>query len=1135
MAARAEVLRIRDLAGRPRGTGFLVDHEGTVLTSHEAVDGLARVVVHAPGAEATCLVGADAVTPLADCGLAVVRVPELRGGQPHLIAGGEPPAAGTPVRVQLPRDAIEGEATGLAAATYTATDAFHLIEPALELTLDDDGGLGVCGHAASGAPVTDPDGGAVLAVLATAMHGSRTGRCYAVLPRAVRSAVLAEVLAANGAAVAGFGRDLNLAGVRQLAAATLPEPPAQLVERPAVRAELDAFLAGDAHVLALVGDPGTGRTTELNALAHRTDAPAVRLRGADLRVADAGVRDALDRALGDESPETAAALAHAAGSPLLVLLDAPEEMPPVLARDLAAWSAQTGDWLRLHGVRLVLASRPEYWEYAGAQLPEAMLHRPAVPSGTLPPCLRVGGLTPREAAKARARYGIPGGAVHPEAARHPLALRLLADVRAASAVPPPGVPRRWEILDAWLDLRCLAVAERMAPDDVRRTAVRIAGRVHEAARRCLGPGQGELDRASFEELFPWLGGLAEAVLAAGLLVPAGSGYRFAHEELGDWLQGAHLDVDAALGLLAHPRPVPGPRGAPVPPHRIGPLIEALLLVERRQGAAELRARLEELVWSVEEYARTGAGTRSGGSGAGGNGARTGGTGVGGPGARTRGSGAGGTGAPGTSSGRRGKGAALAAWWASHLLGETLLRVPDARPYLPVLRLLTERMLAHPHSPVLESFGPSFWHRLPLTTEDRIGLLRLLVPADDARPSRFLAAAGELLAADPAAVQPLLTHWFDDDRPLPGPSPATVADAAQALLHTHRRAAVDDLTDALVTAAHPRADELLAALCEDEPSAMCRAVDRWAHDMRAERHTAAAVYGLRAVRHAVGDADRELLSYAAQSLLSLPAEATLYGAALAILVRDPRTRPTYLAHALSLLTAGDPHLTPADFGPALTSHPDPVLAAFGARLEEPGSAAADVLRTLAEERAPVIARRSADMARGYAERHPEGARAVAEFLDARLNHGPRSRSVTYPLAVELLRTHPPAVRRAVARVLPAPGTRDSRPLRRELLAVLLDAEQDPEVLTTLLAAVAEHTAHRAPWRTRDLVHRIGELLGATPDGATAFDTHLLTLAASAPRFAAQLRAWLTESPDDWSAVVGPSTQVTLGAAGPRRVG
>lgn len=51
-ASDAALVRVHDLAGRPRGTGFLADHHGTVLTSHEAVDGLTRLVLSTAGAAA---------------------------------------------------------------------------------------------------------------------------------------------------------------------------------------------------------------------------------------------------------------------------------------------------------------------------------------------------------------------------------------------------------------------------------------------------------------------------------------------------------------------------------------------------------------------------------------------------------------------------------------------------------------------------------------------------------------------------------------------------------------------------------------------------------------------------------------------------------------------------------------------------------------------------------------------------------------------------------------------------------------------------------------------------------------------------------------------------------------------------
>ncbi|MEV6787472.1 serine protease, partial [Streptomyces sp. NPDC051098] len=161
--------------------------------------------------------------------------------------------------------------------------------------------------------------------------------------------------------------------------------------------------------------------------------------------------------------------------------------------------------------------------------------------------------------------------------RHPLALRLLAEVREALPGDVPGRPGREEIFTAHLDLLCLRIAVRIAAASrpplrgaaVRRLAARVSGRVHEAARRCLGPGQGELDRESFEEIFPWRTGWASAVLTEGLLVPAGAGYRFAHEEPADWVQGAHLDLDAALHSLVHRWHASAPAGLPSRPGASG--------------------------------------------------------------------------------------------------------------------------------------------------------------------------------------------------------------------------------------------------------------------------------------------------------------------------------------------------------------------------------------------------------------------------------------------------------------------------------------------------------------------------------------------------------------------------------------
>ncbi|NED14239.1 serine protease, partial [Streptomyces sp. SID9124] len=101
------------------------------------------------------------------------------------------------------------------------------------------------------------------------------------------------------------------------------------------------------------------------------------------------------------TPERVARLAADSGVPLLVLLDAPEEMPPVLAHRSADWTTATVGWLRENGARLVVGCRPEHWETAGALCPPGALHRPARPARRLPPALRVTDFTAGQAERAR--------------------------------------------------------------------------------------------------------------------------------------------------------------------------------------------------------------------------------------------------------------------------------------------------------------------------------------------------------------------------------------------------------------------------------------------------------------------------------------------------------------------------------------------------------------------------------------------------------------------------------------------------------------------------------------------------------------------------------------------------------------
>ncbi|MFF0712664.1 trypsin-like peptidase domain-containing protein [Streptomyces bauhiniae] len=1091
------LVQIRDLSGRLRGLGFLADHHGTLLTSHEAVDGLDRLLLRAAD-DRTRVVDAEAVVPLPRHGLALVRTENL-GVAPLPLTVRDRIEAGTYVRI-VAGGRREARVLTAAPAAYPAGGRNQVLDDALELALGTAARDALRpGGGTTGGPVLDARTGAVLGVLGASLRaaGRDSGFAAPVRPAGEADPALTALLARNAATVPAYGTDLNLAGVLQLCAASVSQdgPPGTLtgltgiVGRASVARELADFTAGPHAVLALTGDPGSGRTTELAALAarrRRGDAPTLWLRGADLRATDDSVADAVRRALeraapvaaasgpvrsadlGDLDPEPLAALAAREGRPLLLCLDAPEAMPPAL---LPEWAEGTVEWLRATGARLVLACGEEFWEGVAEAFPAR---------------LRLTGLTRQEARAARSRYGVPDGALTDTDARHPLALRLLSEIPADL---PPRPLDRHDVFAAHLDLTCLRVAERIAAanglDDsaVRRLATRVAGQVHEAARRVLGHGLGLLDRESFAAVFPHgraparLGGgtgWASAVLDEGLLVRSGGGYRFAHEEFADWVQGTHLDLDEALHVLVHRPRAERPAGVmPVPHHRIGPVVQALLLLGRRRGPRQLAFRLRELADALDLD-------------------------------------------PGS-------------WWAARLLSRTLLRTPDALPYREELRFLADRIVAWRRAgqAVPGEFGPAFWIALALPDAERFALLRRLVLADSAVPERagerYLDAAARLLAADPAAGQPYLTRWFEDERPLPATPHATVATAAQALLHTHRYGALDHLTEALIDSGHRRAVELLAVLAEDEPSAACRAVDRWARDEDPGRRATALVLARRTAPHTGTAADHTLLRRAAQALLARPADRALHGGALALLTVDPVSRDQHLPRALRHFTAGDRGLPPTALLPALATHPDTVLDAFRARLRAAPDPAV-TLRALADVTDPALARRIAALVRETVAPRAEAAPCVAEYVDRRLGHGPTARTELLPLLTGLLGKGFEAPRAALAAVLVAPGTPATTPLRRELLDLLLAHERDPDVLVAVLRAAAtlldgDGTGPAAE-EARGLVHRTARLLGRTPGGV---DHRLTGLVRELPGFGARLARWVTEAPQEWAAVVGPGVR------------
>ncbi|RSS40821.1 hypothetical protein EF912_31975, partial [Streptomyces sp. WAC07061] len=224
--AAAGLVVIRDRDGIPRGSGFVADDRGTVITSHDAVEGLAGMVLHASGDGGPGRpVSADEVTALPELGLALVRgagpdVPPLPVAMREVI----PP--GTYVR--LPARGWR-QARVLAAGaevTHTAAGRRHVLPAAVGLAIGTAGRDALrLGGEVRGGPVLDAATGAVLAVLGTALEAEHRPGSFAVPLRAAAAAApgspLAALLERNSATVPAYGADLNLAGALELTATTL--------------------------------------------------------------------------------------------------------------------------------------------------------------------------------------------------------------------------------------------------------------------------------------------------------------------------------------------------------------------------------------------------------------------------------------------------------------------------------------------------------------------------------------------------------------------------------------------------------------------------------------------------------------------------------------------------------------------------------------------------------------------------------------------------------------------------------------------------------------------------------------------------------------------------------------------------
>ena len=729
--------------GEVRGTGFIIDEYGTVLTCHHVIDGIASMRLRGPGG----LIETDhtAIIAAPEVDLALISV-SSRLGFPLPIASGATATTeywtkgyhrlGEAIRAAFP---VQGRIIGRTSISYRSDTSSYQISDVLVLRDDSiDPGL-------SGAPVLDPEAGVVVAVVSTKLMRNKEDGGFAVpIEHAATHPALAEAVARNQATVPAFGTYLNAPAARLLCKAVTGaeiDNLAQLrsvdlprrVPRTEIEAAIKRFLSDDSPIFALIGPSGVGKSTEMAAFAQQLPGRALLLRGSSLHRDSTGglseaIRAALDRACSNlplpDHADEAIARALPIDSGLIVLLDAFNEAP-FSGRAFVEWIANTRSWLQSKPARLVISCRSELWQDLVGTPFSATL------AGREPVAISLGTFTTEEYQKAANAYGMTGGANWP-ILRLPLALRLCARYQQGPHQTLDAVMSINDVIEAYVAEASRTLAANGIGPPLSAQVMR--DRLIETAALMSERGTDAIDILALGEISAPPRPLMS--VSQGIISITPSGYRFIYDDVGDWLQAQRLDLESELGAVA--------RGESRSWRRIGPVASALRDIARRKGAESLNTRLSRLLGYAGTYDTL----------------------------------------------------------TFQVIEETLLKVADARLYGVILKRMIDLTVGALESGArVRSTG--FWRSVPLPVSDRLDLLRRLVPFEASYPWRSqdwlrwhggspedLGSFGNssftfhLVQGDPQLGIPALRSWLDDNTRLED-GEATVAHVAMGILYQLR--------------------------------------------------------------------------------------------------------------------------------------------------------------------------------------------------------------------------------------------------------------------------------------------------------------------------------------------------------------
>jgi hypothetical protein len=1002
-----------------RGTGFVIDERGTVLTCHHVVEGLESLLIRGPGGSSD-LVSSDAIAFAPDIDLALIRAPKVRGSPLPLASTVKAPTEywtkgfhriGGAIRAAFPVPAVDA---GRTSVTYSGDSTRYDIDDILVVSdADIDPGL-------SGAPLLDRQFGVVVGVVSSKLVRANEKGGFAIpISRAAGHPALAHDVAANQATVPAYGPYLNAPAARKLCAAITHSEIQNLIQlrgvdlsrrvrRSEVEDAIGQFLSADAAVLALIGPSGVGKSTEIAALAQRLRRCALLLRGSALRPDSSGLGSAVNAALvaassGLPLPDSAdmvIAGALAADSRLVVLLDALNEAQ-LNGLALEEWIASTRSWLRQTSAQLVVSCRSELWaDVVGPVLSTAIDQGETVVAS-------LGQFTDQEFVEAATTYGLPAGIDWP-ILRLPLALSLYVHREDGLFSDGDANASINKVVEGYVTEVARRLV-RISPGPPLSARV-MRDRLVEMAVQMRDRGTDVLDMQAFSEIFGTTE-IVDSLVQEGVMSSTPTGYRFVYDDVEDWLQAQSFDLDRELTTIL--------QGEQVSWRHVAVVASALRDTERRDGADALRILLMLLVENAE-----------------------------------------------TSNSR-----------AFRVVEETLVKVANAQPYAGVLDRMVDLVTSSAMSRESGYESLEFWRSVPIPLRQRLDLLQQLIPiSGDAydwepkhwsglpepeenpsrRPATFAMLAYQLVNQGPAIGIPALLPWFDDDRRLD--SGTTVADVAMGILHQLSQRHPQLVWSSIIKADDP-GSSLVYRLVDNYPEWLAHMVSG-KHNVKATDTLVVGIaWNLRraSLPGEIAEAVRRTVADRYERGLALELQTT----ALAILVHG-KNGSRYTRRLLQAYRKGLPGADEVFLSEGLQKGRDVVLPILIEALEHGGERRANVLAVLGYSTDTAVQTAGDHAVRNLLETASQVVDTrVCLYAEQRLYRTEVPSDDLLAVLRRIIAAPPGSGREVLAYALTdRRGLRDSK-LRAQLLGELVDTPGDTRALTQVVTSLLEVLNYKPP--------------------------------------------------------------------------